>query len=329
MGKAIVTSDLNEKISIIIPVYNAQEYLEKCLNSILLQSYANFEVICVDDGSTDNSGELCEKFREKDKRFRVFHVENHGVSYARNYALSLIEGAWFCFVDADDWIEPNYLDKLHSIAVQNECDVAACSFYKEGVWYSQKSNKGKGTLILNSPKECVHNFICDRNSMHGMVWNKIYATDRFQHLRFRTNISINEDCLYTYDVMKICRKACMTMESLYHWVIRKDSACHAKAKVAEFHAADVFKELYQLTIDYQDREIIRTLQRNYICAVVRILNSVIYEENAPAVIEAKKQCKLWKKQVWPIMSMRKKLEYLWAFYGIGAWKNKKGNFESR
>lgn len=317
MDKRAISFDANEKISIIIPVYNAQRYLEKCLNSVLSQCYTNFEVICVDDGSTDKSGEICEKYQENDKRFRVFHIENHGVSYARNYALSLIEGAWFCFVDADDWLEPNYLDVLYRLAIQNKCDVVACSFHRESVWYSERSNKGNDTIVLNSSKECVQNFICDSNSMHGMVWNKLYVTDRFKNLRFRTDVSINEDCLYTYDVMKRCRKACMTMEALYHWVMRKDSACHAKAKVAQFQAADVFMELYQLTVGEQDEEITRTLQRNYVCAVVRILNSAIYEKNNLKVVEVKEQCKLWRKQVWPIMSMRNRLEYLWAFRGIG------------
>ena len=102
-----------DKISIIIPVYHVQEYIGRCLESILLQTYSNFEVLCVEDGPGDKSGEICERYGRQDNRIRVFHLERGGVGYARNYALSRMEGEWFAFLDGDDWIEPEYLEILY------------------------------------------------------------------------------------------------------------------------------------------------------------------------------------------------------------------------
>ena len=100
------------QVSIIIPVYNSENTLRRCLNSVLAQTFTDFECLLVDDGSTDDSGRICDEYAEKDKRFRVFHKENGGVSSARNVGLDNASGEWITFVDSDDWIEGSFLDSL-------------------------------------------------------------------------------------------------------------------------------------------------------------------------------------------------------------------------
>ena len=128
----------NELISIIIPVYNAEKYLRQCLDSIINQTYTNFEVLLVNDGSTDSSGMICQEYVENDSRFRYFEKENGGASSARNLGLERSGGAYITFIDSDDWVEPNYLDVLYTALKENDTDVAISTykrFAQDGVFY--------------------------------------------------------------------------------------------------------------------------------------------------------------------------------------------------
>ena len=109
------------KISIIVPVYNTEKYLKRCVDSILSQNYADFELWLVDDGSTDGSGALCDSYQQKDSRVRVFHQKNAGVSAARNYGVDQAQGEWVCFVDSDDEVLPDYLSDMIKAADTDEC----------------------------------------------------------------------------------------------------------------------------------------------------------------------------------------------------------------
>ena len=120
-------------ISIIIPVYNTAQYLDQCLESVLVQSYTDWECIVVDDGSTDNSGEICDKWGKRDSRFVILHQKNQGVSAARNKGLERCKGEYICFIDSDDWVEPTYLSHLYDGMKNNEgVDMVVSGFIFEG-----------------------------------------------------------------------------------------------------------------------------------------------------------------------------------------------------
>lgn len=304
----------NEKLSIIVPVYNVEAYIERCLESILAQTYSELEVICVNDGSTDTSGEKCEEYKKKDGRVKVYHLDNHGVSYARNYGLSVMEGDWFCFVDSDDWLEPNYLEKMYEMAIRNHCDVAACGLEKTYEYKMGTNGYIEQQFVFSSKKECIHNFICNKNSMQGVSTNKLYRTFKFRDVRFDTKQKLNEDCLYVYEIMSRCDKACLTTLPLYHWYVRPDSACHKKKRVVDFSAANVFLILYDKTKKENDEEIAKTLQMNYISAVVQVLLYAKYDKTNAEVAEAKERCKYWKRNVWNMFNIKSKLKYVYAIY---------------
>ena len=306
--------DEKDKVSVIIPVYNVQTYLERCLNSILAQTYTNLEVICIDDGSIDESGKICDAFGEKDNRIRVYHIENQGVSYVRNYGLSLMEGRWFCFVDSDDWIEPNYIERMYELAQKNQCDVVACGVDKTYEYVMGLKGSDEEVFIFETSKECIHNFICDNNSMHGISCNKLFNAHKFSGIRFDETIKVNEDCLYIYKIMSLCEKACLTTLPLYHWYIRSDSACHKRAVRADFSAAEVFLKLYDMLQEDGMDEAKIVLRKNYVLAVVQVLLYAKYKRGDAKVSLARKRCKEWKKDVWKQLGVKQKLKYWYAIY---------------
>ena len=123
-------------ISIITPIYQAEKYLENLINSIINQTYHDWELLLIDDGSTDGSAEICNRYAHKDKRIRVFHKANGGVSSARNQAMDMAKGDYLAFADSDDWVEANWLEQLYTIAKEQEADIVVSDYYEE---YPQKT----------------------------------------------------------------------------------------------------------------------------------------------------------------------------------------------
>lgn len=303
-----------DKISVIIPVYNVREYIGRCLESVLSQSFSNLEIICVDDGSTDESGDICEQYMRRDNRVRVFHLKNGGVSAARNFALTQMTGEWFAYVDADDWLESDFFEILYRNARQNTCDISACGFFRSSKFCIGEKNGNSRIYLFHSSEECIHNYICAGDSMQGMVWNKLYRSAIFRKIRFNTDVKVNEDCLYTYDVMRLCKKACLTNEKLYHWFYRKNSACHSKPISIDFSPANVFMELYEKTLVLKDENVSNSLKKNYVCAIIKLLMYAKYYNSDKTVKTAKKRCKNWKKDIWERLDIKTKIKYYVVIY---------------
>lgn len=298
-----------DRISIIVPIYNMQDYLERCLDSILNQTYQCFEVICIDDGSVDMSGMICEQYGQKDERIKVYHVENGGVSNARNYGLSLVTGEWFAFIDPDDWVEPNYLEVLYTNAITENCSVSACSFRRDSDYVFCKQEGYGRILNFHSPKECIHSYICKNNSLQGMVWNKLYRTELYQNICFNTEYSINEDCLYTQSIMEKTESACLTDLKLYHWFYRENSASQTKRLKPDFSSADVFYILYLANKELLDNETIQVLKKNYVQCVIKILLYSKYDKRENDVQQAIERCKRWYTDISKDMSIKEKIKY--------------------
>lgn len=303
-----------EKISIIVPMYNAENYVIRCLDSIAKQVHDNIEVLCIDDGSTDNTKLICEQYAEKDRRFKIYSIENAGASNARNYGLSLITGEWFAFVDADDWVSPNYLRTLYKNAVENGCDISACMFQRKSQYELEFSEGENRVLFFTSPSACIHNYIGPAPSMNGMVWNKLYKTKKFKDIRFDTSLKVNEDCIYTFDVFERCNKACLSVAELYCWFFREDSLCHSKSNVVDFSSAYVFLELLKRTEKYHEQETELVLKRNFVNCAVDLMFSSSTLRYGEETVKVRKQCKEWKKSIWQMMNIKKKCKYMLVIY---------------
>ena len=186
-------------VSIIVPAYNCIESLECCVGSIRQQTYTNFELMLVDDGSTDGSGELCDKLAAEDTRIRVIHKPNGGVSSARNAGIDAATGGYITFCDSDDYLEPDYLEALIQAAESNpDCGHIWCCF--QTVTGYQKENAAPN---YTSAKSLLCYTLQDYMSLHEMwldaePWNKLYRTDIVQtaKVRFPEDLSLGEDWLF-------------------------------------------------------------------------------------------------------------------------------------
>ena len=179
------------KVSVIVPVYNAEKYLERCFDSFLHQSFQNFELILVDDGSTDGSGGLCDKFSTLNKNVFVNHQENQGVSAARQVGLETAKGEYVIFADPDDWVEQDMLEHLVSVAEKEIADVVICDFFinvseSDGRLKQQKPHDLKPDTILRQLLT---------GELHGSTWNKLYRRDKLLKLdvSFPPRINYCED----------------------------------------------------------------------------------------------------------------------------------------
>ena len=207
------------KLSIIVPVYNVAEYLERCLNSLINQTLNEIEIICVNDGSTDNSLCILEKFAGLDKRIKIINQKNKGLSGARNTGIKLVQGEYFGFLDSDDWVDLDYFEKLYKIAKNCDADISLGDFIRKGKF------KHKIRLKLNKEEE----FVGDNEKFYGSqfyhfpcVWNKIYKTSKFNDLRFIEGIYF-EDGPYTIQALHRANKVVTCCKTYLYYFVNPNS----------------------------------------------------------------------------------------------------------
>jgi glycosyltransferase involved in cell wall biosynthesis len=192
-------------ISVIIPIYNASKYLTQCLESIRVQTYKDFEVLLIDDGSTDNSAEICHQFVQSDNRFSYYHKENGGVCSARNYGLDKAQGEWIHFSDADDEHPQNALEIFSRFFNDKSLDVIMGSYIE--IKDAKEAYYEKNTFELNlTPSESI-NILLETHRFHyqGYLWNKVFRTRviKHHHLLFNEKFHLNEDRLFCIEYMCI------------------------------------------------------------------------------------------------------------------------------
>lgn len=227
-------------ISIIVPVYNVEGYLDRCLQSICGQTYTNLEIILVDDGSTDSSGDVCDKFAQSDFRIKVIHQSNGGQSAARNKGLSIATGEYIGFVDGDDWIDPDMYEFLYCLLEENNADISVSSHYKERpkktiVKYSS------GELSVFTRNEAIRALVEDKQ-IRNYVWDKLYKRKLFENIRFPLN-RVFEDIAVSYQVFYNADKVVMKGVPKYHYIVRDGSAMQSKYNPLKEH--NLFQGVYE------------------------------------------------------------------------------------
>ena len=221
-----------ELISIILPVYKAEKCLSKCIDSILAQTYENFELILVDDGSPDNSGKICDEYAEKDKRIKVIHKENGGVSSARNVGLDNAKGENITFVDADDVAHKKYLEVLYDNLKKYDADISWCSYnniYKDQCLKSKEHTFNYLAIDFSDSKfvEYFKSFFSYCNSPSTAVWGKLFTKKSIENIRFDEKIKIAEDKLFLLESLRFAKKMCFSNECVYDYIIDSASAFHS------------------------------------------------------------------------------------------------------
>lgn len=261
-----------KKISVIVPIYNVENYIEKCIESIVNQTYKNLEIILVNDGSEDNSVLICEKWLKKDKRIILFHKENGGLSDARNYALDRASGEYLVFVDSDDFIELDMLEKLYLAVTKNDSDVAICGF--KNIYENYETSQ---YLTLNNEKIVTGKSILKQvftplGYVYVVVWNKIYKKDIFKNLRFDKG-KIYEDEFINFRIFYNITKVTIVNECLYNYRQREGSIINSEFNIHKFYCN---KEFQKLRIDFykekNDLELLNLAAKEYLRWSFKIIN---------------------------------------------------------
>lgn len=208
-------------ISVIVPVYKVEPYLRQCVDSILNQTYRDIEVLLIDDGSPDRCGEICDEYARKDKRVRVFHTENKGLSAARNLGLREAKGEYIGFVDSDDWIEPDMYEVLLTRLEENGADISVC-----GVWYEYKETRQNSRNIkdtIYADVEIMRAFLFQKLS--NTSWNKLYKKELWTDIWFPDG-HVQEDVVTICEVCYHSHVVLSCSDNLYHYRQREGSIVH-------------------------------------------------------------------------------------------------------
>lgn len=215
---------MKERISIIVPVYKVEEYLARCVDSILAQTYTDLEIILVDDGSPDNSGEICDAYAEKDDRIKVIHKANGGLSDARNTGIDQATGSYLTFLDSDDWVHESYIAYLYDLLKDNDAEISLCNFLKttqEEV--PLEPSQGRETVL--SSDAVLERYIDLGDAFHPqlvMACGKLFKAELFDTIRFPVG-RLHEDEFTTYKLFHYAKKSVLSMRSLYYYWQREDS----------------------------------------------------------------------------------------------------------
>ena len=218
----------SELISIIVPVYNLEEEISKCLLSLVLQKYENFEVILVDDGSTDNSLKKCKDFAKKDKRFTVYHTKNKGLSSARNYGISKSHGKYLAFVDGDDFIDPNFLSELMDSLKKNSADISVIG-YNEIIGEDVRNFVPDSETL--SGRNATIRLLTKQENLEVLIWNKLFKKSLFRGIRFPAGKN-HEDNFTTFQLLSKANKVSYVKKAAYNYV-RRDNSITTSEKTVE------------------------------------------------------------------------------------------------
>lgn len=268
-----------ELVSVIIPAYNAEQYIEACLNSFLVQTYEPIEWILVDDGSTDRTGEIMERYADKDGRIRVFHKPNGGISDARNFGIDRASGAYIVFSDSDDTVDPDYVAYLYGLLKKYDTDMALCQL--RVVFDGRRTeDPGKPGDRLMNGKECAEELL-----YHGLVDTaaqaKIYKKELFEGISYPVG-KIFEDAGTTYKLILKCDRIAVGLESKYNYYVHNQSIVNSGFNARKL---DMLEMTDQMTAAITERfpELEKGARRRRVYARLSTLNQMRNTKEYPEI----------------------------------------------
>lgn len=236
-------------ISVIVPIYKVENYLPKCIESILNQTYGNLEIILVDDGSPDKCGEICDDYALRDKRIIVIHKENGGLSSARNAGIDIAKGEYFGFVDSDDYIEPFMYEKLLSAILENKCKLSVCNvnYVFDGGKVIPKNTSEQDKVL--GFKEAITEMNTYRIFDMG-AWSKLYHRELFEAVRFPEG-KLSEDFFVMYKIFDMAQTVAYVSTPCYNYLQRQSSITKNK-KINHYFAEAAYEQMLYLDAHYPD-----------------------------------------------------------------------------
>lgn len=262
---------MKDLISVIVPVYNVESYLEKCLDSICNQEYKNLEIILVDDGSSDRSGKICDLYKEADNRIKVIHKNNGGLSDARNVGLENSNGEWIVFIDSDDWIEKDFISCLYELCISNHTLMAVCKGKK--VYEDGKIEIDATKMPIANHKAVVDKYYMLKgyDGFWGTSWNRICNKELYEDIRFPVG-KIHEDEATTYKLVYKCERIAITDMLLYNYRIRNGSITNSKKKVVNTDIVNILQEKYEYFLAKHDSVMVKASVVELLVAILEKIN---------------------------------------------------------
>ena len=284
---------MKELISIIVPVYNVEKYLEKCVKSIIQQTYENIEIILVDDGSKDNSGKICDELEQKDNRIKVIHKENGGLSDARNAGLKIATGKYIGFVDSDDYIQEDMFETLYKLNKENNSDISIVSYYEI---YNEKviSVRDSKKLEILNKIDAIKELLID-TKIQSYAWNKLFKRELFNNIEFPTNKNF-EDIATTLLLFERANKIVLLEDPKYYYSRRDDSIVGVKNYKTYKDYLDVIYDKY-LYLDGKYEELDLYNAYNFIINMIWVYTIIVSFDLDDVYKEFEKQCDLFEKLV--------------------------------
>lgn len=231
------------ELSIIIPIYNAEKYIQRCIESVINQTLLNWELLLIDDGSTDNSRKICDKYAQSDKRIRVIHKKNGGVSSARNLGIDIAIGEYITFIDSDDWIEKNFLKKAIEYIQNKNISILITGFVFDNDKGTFNIFSGKNDEIFSKEQAQIEFF--KQNKFAWTVYDKFYKKDVIKKFRFKTKFKIGEDMLFFWEILNSVEKIGYLPLYQYHYDISASKTMTSNFSMKWFDGIRVKRKIYR------------------------------------------------------------------------------------
>ena len=255
-------------VSVIVPVYKVEQYLDKCVQSILDQTFRDFELLLVDDGSPDRCGEMCEAWAKKDDRIRVIHKPNGGLSDARNAGIGQADGDYLLFVDSDDWIEKDMLETLYGLIRDADADMACCNFRSINEDGTQHWDDAVITPGVWTEEDFWKQFFSSNAQTYcNVAWNKLYKKELFDQVRYPVG-RINEDVYTLYALVSQCKKIAATDKIGYYYLFRAGSIMNRSGSLRKLTNPEAYINRAR---SFADRQLWYFSEESLMCAVHNML----------------------------------------------------------
>lgn len=255
---------MNDLISIIVPIYNVEKYLERCIITLVNQSYKNIEIILVCDGSPDKSGEICDKWSKKDNRIKVIHKENGGLSDARNKGLDIAKGNYICFVDSDDYVHKDYVKVLYELNLKYNADISVCGNYnvKGNEDYTVKLPKG------NDFVSSAEDFLYKKKHFYCVAWGKLYKRKIFNNIRYPKG-KIHEDVAVVHRILYEAKNIAVTDLKLYYYFVNENSIMRCKYSIKHLDILDNLYDSFNYFFNKKEEKIAFIILNDYIDNILK------------------------------------------------------------
>ncbi|HFI0378844.1 TPA: glycosyltransferase family 2 protein [Streptococcus suis] len=308
---------MKDLVSIIVPIYNVEKFLPRCIESICNQTYENIEILLINDGSTDGSEQICMDFMKRDSRIRYFLKENGGLSDARNYGIERACGKYLAFIDSDDFVESDFILRLYDALVQQNASVAIAGFSKvdENGTILKKELLENEELVLTGREVCkkLHS---EKGQVFVVAWNKLYKKELFSNVQYAKG-KIHEDEYLAYQLFYEIEPIAIVEECLYYYVERRESITRTQMTDLRF---ECLIEYQLLRIDFfnskNDSELLTLNQQAFLLFVIQFL-----EQNRSGFVTPEKKAKLrglYTKIYKELMNQNSKVHFLHRlFYLLG------------